>query len=143
MNRRIPCFVIVIFVYTIGNLQRISLTRHLHGLGIVFEKGRPLKTRRRFFRRKKEVSLEELSLQGFEPSGDEHERIVEGAAGREALAAVAHLEDEYRQIIVLRYVNDLSIGEIAEVTGETENVISVRIHRALKKLKSFLEHGPL
>jgi len=39
----------------------------------------------------------------------------------------------------MRYLEDLSPKDIANVVGETENVISVRIHRGIKKLKMILE----
>ena len=45
------------------------------------------------------------------------------------------LPDAYREIIVLRYINELSITEIAETTGMTENNVSVKLHRATEKLK--------
>ena len=48
------------------------------------------------------------------------------------------LPDAYREIITLKYINDLSIKEIAEVMDTTENNISVRIHRATDKLKSLV-----
>ncbi|MDQ5961718.1 MAG: Sigma-70, region 4, partial [Patescibacteria group bacterium] len=35
----------------------------------------------------------------------------------------------------MRYVDDMTIQEIAELTGDQPNSISVRLHRALKKLK--------
>jgi RNA polymerase sigma-70 factor (ECF subfamily) len=41
----------------------------------------------------------------------------------------------YREVIVLRYVNDLPVKEIALLLGETENNVSVRLHRALAALK--------
>ncbi len=54
---------------------------------------------------------------------------------------VQHLPDNYREVIVLRFANNLTITEIAEIIGENENAVSVRIHRALKKLKELLTHG--
>ncbi len=93
------------------------------------------------YRRKKESSLDSMAEGGFDPSGDDHKHIPELAAGKEALRAVKLLEEDYRQVIVLRFINDLTIGEIAEIRGESENAVSVRIHRALKKLKEILEHG--
>ncbi|MBI2052936.1 MAG: sigma-70 family RNA polymerase sigma factor [Candidatus Ryanbacteria bacterium] len=62
-------------------------------------------------------------------------------SGAEALKALGNLEPAYREVLVLRYVEDLSLGEIAAILGETENAVSVRIHRGLKKAKEFLEHG--
>lgn len=46
------------------------------------------------------------------------------------------LPEQYREIIILRYINDLSIQEIANVTEMTENNVSVKLHRATEKLKS-------
>jgi len=48
------------------------------------------------------------------------------------------LPDQYREVVVLRYVDGLMPQEIAEVTGESVNVISVRIHRGLAWLKKHL-----
>lgn len=45
---------------------------------------------------------------------------------------------QYQEVIVLRYVQDLSVKEIAAVLDASENTISVRIHRALEKLRALL-----
>jgi RNA polymerase sigma-70 factor (ECF subfamily) len=52
--------------------------------------------------------------------------------------ALKELPDEYRQVIVLRYINELRPQEIASITGETENTVSVRINRGIKKLRGHL-----
>ena len=36
----------------------------------------------------------------------------------------------------MRYINELGPKEIAEILNETENVISVRINRALRKARA-------
>lgn len=46
------------------------------------------------------------------------------------------LPDSYREVITLRYISDLTIPEIASVMGTSENNISVRLHRAVEKLKA-------
>ncbi len=43
--------------------------------------------------------------------------------------------DEYREAIQLRFIDELSIAEIANIMGVSENVVSVRINRGLNKLK--------
>src|SRR3989344_5109153 len=50
------------------------------------------------------------------------------------------LDETYRDIILLRYTEDLPPKEIARITGLSENVVSVRIHRGIEKLKVIL--GP-
>ncbi len=93
------------------------------------------------YRKKKESSLDAMAEYGFDPASTDHERIPEQAAGREALALVAQLGEDDEEVIMLRFVSDLSIGEIADIRKESENAVSVRIHRALKKLKEMLEYG--
>ena len=58
--------------------------------------------------------------------------------GTRALQALRKMPDLYREVLSLRYVEGLSPKEIAEIVGESENVVSVRIHRGLKKLKEMM-----
>ncbi len=49
------------------------------------------------------------------------------------------LDEIYREAIVLRYVEGFRPKEIAELLGESEDVVSVRIHRGLKKMKELIK----
>ncbi len=49
------------------------------------------------------------------------------------------LKDEYREIIVMRYVNELSVGEIASALGKSRGNIRVTIYRALQALRSIVK----
>jgi len=49
------------------------------------------------------------------------------------------LKDEYREIIILRFVNELSIKEVAEILDKSKGNTRVLIFRALKALKELLE----
>lgn len=49
------------------------------------------------------------------------------------------LKQEYQEVITLRFVDELGIDEIAEITGKGKIAVRVTLHRALKKLKMFLE----
>jgi DNA-directed RNA polymerase specialized sigma24 family protein len=40
----------------------------------------------------------------------------------------------------MRFIDDLSVGEIAEMLSVTQNVVSVRIHRALAKLRELCQN---
>ena len=51
------------------------------------------------------------------------------------------LKEEYREIIVLRYFDGLSIEEIAEIIEKDKNNVRVTLHRALTKLKDLLRHN--
>ena len=101
------------------------------------------------YRRKKPVSLEAMA-EGFEDKNTEMllppdesntlEAAIERFDGKRALAALQELPDTYRETLSLRYIEGLSPGEIGTIVGESENAVSVRIHRGLKKLKELLEN---
>jgi RNA polymerase sigma-70 factor, ECF subfamily len=56
---------------------------------------------------------------------------------REALRRVlATLDDEHRMVIVLRYVEDLATGAIAERIGVREGTVRSRLHYALRQLRA-------
>lgn len=93
------------------------------------------------YRRKKGLSLDQLAEDGFDPEGDDAGTIEDAAAGKEALALLNRLPPRDRAVLTLRYVEGLSVAEIAEATGESGNAVSVRIHRATKRLKELHTHG--
>ncbi len=93
-----------------------------------------------YYRKKKESSLDVLSDDGFDPIGDDASSTLNFAEGQHLLGVVKKLESPYRETILMRYVDDFSISDIAEVVGETENVVSVRIHRGIEKLKKLYTH---
>ncbi len=49
------------------------------------------------------------------------------------------LKDEYREIIILRFINDLSISQIAEILDKSKGNIRVMIYRALNALKQLVK----
>ncbi len=87
-------------------------------------------------RKKKSVSLEALVEEGFSPSDDNAtEAVYERTVIRETHELLSTLPDEYRLPLVMRHLDGLSPGEIADALGLTENVVSVRINRAMNKLR--------
>lgn len=52
------------------------------------------------------------------------------------------LKDEYREVIVLRFINELSIAEISKVLGKTSGNVRVMIHRALDSLQHLVKDEP-
>mgnify|MGYP003394269003 CR=1 FL=1 len=92
-------------------------------------------------RKKKAVSLETLQESGFEPSYDDSKDLNNSIEVRRLLKIATKLERDYQDIVIMRYVDDLSPKEIAEIVGESENNVSVRIHRGIKKLKELLNEN--
>jgi RNA polymerase sigma factor (sigma-70 family) len=53
----------------------------------------------------------------------------------ELIAALATLAPNVRLCVFLRYYADLSVGEIAHLTGSTRTTVKVRLHRARAQLR--------
>ena len=64
---------------------------------------------------------------------------VEGLDSKKAyediLSKLETLKPEYHHVILLHYVEGLTITEVAGILGETENNVRVRLHRGLTKLR--------
>ena len=91
-------------------------------------------------RKKKAQSLESMMEAGFDVKDEHNENLVHENAfdsGR-AMQVLQSLDEKYRDVLTLRYVNDMSVSEIAQIVGESENNVSVRISRGMEKLRTML-----
>ncbi len=100
------------------------------------------------YRRRKELSLDAiLSEEGVNEGSfpELHEGGMEELTfaldAQKASALIGELPLVYREVITLRFVDGLKPKEISELIEESENVVSVRIHRALKILKDKITEG--
>lgn len=94
------------------------------------------------YRRRKELSLDALlSEEGTDEGSfpELHEGGIEELTfaldAQKASLLIGELPLVYREVLTLRFVDGLGPKEISELIEESENVVSVRIHRALKILK--------
>jgi len=53
--------------------------------------------------------------------------------------AIARLPDQYREVLVLRDIEEKDTAEAAEILGTTSNVVKVRLHRARQALRTLLD----
>jgi len=49
------------------------------------------------------------------------------------------LKEEYREVVIMKFVNDLSLAEIADITGKSKGNIRVLLHRSLNALRELVE----
>lgn len=93
-----------------------------------------------------------LSLDSLAPEGD---TLVVGNSRREepdfekglesdeeveeVLKALAELPEKYREVITLRYVQNVDGKSMAKLLGEPEGTVRNRLFRALEKLRTLLE----
>ncbi len=88
--------------------------------------------------RKESVSIEDLQKEGLEPGTDGEQELLKREA-QEIIEIFQHLPPQYREVLTLRYVDEYEVKEIADLLHETANVVSVRIHRALHRLRKIIE----
>jgi RNA polymerase sigma-70 factor (ECF subfamily) len=86
-------------------------------------------------RKKKATSLDDMMEEGFDVEHDETDSLMDRFDAKQLMSLLNQVGDTYRDVIIMRFIDDLTIKEISKVTGESENNISVRIHRGTEKLR--------
>lgn len=90
---------------------------------------------------KKETSLQ---IEGMpEPGADQRtpdDLVAADDVGVVVRAAIDELEDEYRAVVVMRDLQDMSYEEIAETLDIAPGTVRSRLHRGREKLKEKLKH---
>jgi RNA polymerase sigma-70 factor (ECF subfamily) len=93
-------------------------------------------------RGKRTSSLDDLVEKGFEPAREdgEFEHISNVLDGKATMLLIQKLPDRYRKVLGMRYVQNLTIEEMAARIGQSKNTVAVQIHRGLVKLKELYDH---
>jgi RNA polymerase sigma-70 factor, ECF subfamily len=87
-------------------------------------------------------SLDALMEEGmFEPVDNESVSAEERSDALLAYELLKQIPNEYKEVVMLRYAEGMSFREIAQITGETENAVAVRCHRAVKKVREMFDKG--
>ncbi len=88
-------------------------------------------------RKKKALKMEEYMEEAAEDNIEEElDRKNDEITIKDA---INKLEEDDKQIIILRYFEDLSFSEVEEVVSIKSGALRVKTHRILKKLKEDLE----
>ena len=67
-------------------------------------------------------------------------RVAWGASWRVLVhVCIAELDPDFREVLILRDVEDLSYEELQEITGLPEGTVKSRLHRARAMLKAGVE----
>lgn len=89
-------------------------------------------------RKKTAVSLDFLHEHGFDPSDKSHHATGIRSEMHEVLRHLESIDVQYRDVVLLRFVDGMGPKEIAEVLEESENTVSVRLNRAIKKIQEVM-----
>ena len=93
-------------------------------------------------RRKKSLSLDQLMEESFAPKDESVPDLEQRLVVKDVVQKLKILDESYRNIVQMRFIDDLSLKEISSALGVSENVVSVRIHRGMKKLRQLIEKEP-
>lgn len=92
-----------------------------------------------YYREKAQKELPaSVSLDLKDPSQDLGEKFQNVSLVKETNKALGQLKDEYREVIVLRYIEEMSVGETAKILGKSKGAVRVLLHRALKALREIM-----
>jgi RNA polymerase sigma-70 factor, ECF subfamily len=122
-----------VFVKLVGSIGSVRLPRRDLAHAVV----------RWLFEAAQVLLRQHRSSNGSQPS-----TLIAGATERQLApdfalaAAVQHLAPEQQQIVVLRYVERLSLGDVATITGLSPAVLKELQHRALAAITIRPEYSP-
>ncbi len=94
-----------------------------------------------YYRMSKDRDFHELDLNIVDHNREHNPiKVTEQALDNVILKkALASLKKQYQDILVYKFINDLSNQEISTILGKTDGSLRILQHRALKALKAQLE----
>jgi RNA polymerase sigma-70 factor (ECF subfamily) len=93
-----------------------------------------------YYRQKKPVqSLDEVEIQSGHAGPEQ--AVEENFENQDLRNTIAQLREDYRNVVVLRFLAGLSPEETAQVMQRSVGAVRVLQHRALSSLKNLLERG--
>jgi RNA polymerase sigma-70 factor (ECF subfamily) len=84
---------------------------------------------------------EELLEQGG--TGDVEEEAMAGLSTWAAIARIAALPPDQAEVVLLRVLAGLDVGDVAKIMGKRPGTIRVLQHRALRRLARHVRHEPV
>ena len=85
------------------------------------------------------LSHEDVREMDIADQGIWQEKIELSLEHGKILQALKKLKEEYREVITLRFIDGLDMGEIAAIMNKGQVTVRVTLHRAIKKLHDILE----
>jgi RNA polymerase sigma-70 factor (ECF subfamily) len=93
----------------------------------------------RYRTHKESVRLEDLTNVLSAPKKDLNLEIDEREAVKMVMESIDRLPENHREVLVLKFVNELDNSEIARILDKNQGAVRVAIHRALQALRNILE----
>jgi len=92
-----------------------------------------------FYRsRKEETNIDEANPEYLVVPATAHFDVAEKMEIEKVRSAIAKLKQEYQDVLLMRYVEDMPLKNVAEAMEKTEGAVKLLQHRAIKELKKIL-----
>ena len=72
--------------------------------------------------------------------GNIEDTVIQSLTCQEIVDSMKHLTEDQREVLVLKFVEDMSYRDIAKILEKKEEAIRALQHRGLKELKKFLHY---
>lgn len=83
------------------------------------------------------ISIEDAGLEEVLP--DPEQKLPDPHEYDTLHKALQALREDYREVLVLRFLNDLSVDEISAIMNRSEGAVRVLQHRALNAVRNIIE----
>jgi len=87
--------------------------------------------------RYKIISTQAVEVTDEAPTPEQEQKIKSDI--EEMQDVLNELKEEHQDVLILRYIDDYSVEEIALMMNKSENAVRVMLHRALKELREKME----
>lgn len=91
-----------------------------------------------FYRKKRPEALSEALEASLRDQTDLERETDTHMEGAHVIAVLQGMKEEYKEVLVMRYLSEMDIDEIAVALTKTPNNIRVLLHRAKTALKKIL-----
>lgn len=94
-----------------------------------------------YYRTSKDRNFDELKIDiaSYEREHNPIKTVEKGFDQAILKKALGRLKERYREIIIYKFINELSNSEIAEILNKSEGSLRILQHRALKALRQVFE----
>ena len=91
-----------------------------------------------YYKKRKTPNATSLHIESFDDLVSSSDITSDKAEVEEVLMIIQKLPEKHRELIQLRYVEGLSIEEMAIIFSTRPNTLAVKIHRILQKIRETL-----
>lgn len=88
--------------------------------------------------KKGDVSIDKVDPESFAVAVDHDADVMKKVQIEKVRVAVARLKPDYQDVIILRFVEDMSLKETSAALKKSEGAVKLAQHRAINELKEIL-----